>query len=118
MRQLRRHPGLLVAEGEPVEVGLPLDGQPLGKLIENPGDGEPDLAHNGRQPQAIRALHGVQNPVAQEECQRHQSDDDDHSVGVDLGGRDGDLSGEGLPRLIHSANRPSQGKPLAGPARD
>jgi hypothetical protein len=92
-------------EGEAVEVGLAVDGEPPGELVEDPGDGEPDLADDGGEPQADGVRDGVQDTVAGEEVEDDETEHDDHAVRVHLARRDGHLPRQRLPRLVVPARR-------------
>ena len=39
------------------------DGAPLGELVENPGGGEPDLADDGGEPEAVGVVDRVEDSV-------------------------------------------------------
>lgn len=74
----------LIPEREAIQVSLTVDGKPLGELIEDPRDSKPNLANDGHQPERVRLVDRVQNSVAEEETDHHQTNHDDHSVRVDL----------------------------------
>lgn len=78
-------------EGEEVEVGLAVDGEPLGELVEDPGEGEPDLADNGEEPEGVGVVGGSGDAEAEEEEEGDEPEDDDYTVGVDLARWDGDF---------------------------
>ena len=92
----------LEPELEPVEVRLTLDGHPLGELIEQPGDGEPDLAADGDAPQPHGVERGVQQAPAQEEREHDEADHDDEAVRVDEARWVLQLAGQGLTGFVHA----------------
>jgi hypothetical protein len=87
-------------EGEAVEVRLAVDGEPLGELVEDPGDGEPDLADDGDEPQPDGVRDGVQDTVPEEEGEHNETHHDHHPVRVHLARRDRHLPRQRLPRLV------------------
>lgn len=86
--------GLAVAletEGEAVEVGLAGDRAPFGELVEDPGEGEPDLADDGDEPERERVVGRGQDPEPEEEAEDQQPEDDHDPVRADQAGGDRDL---------------------------
>ncbi|PON44356.1 hypothetical protein PanWU01x14_267450, partial [Parasponia andersonii] len=93
----------LEPDREPVQVGLPSDGVPFGELIENPGEGEPDLADHGDQPERESVPGRSQDPEPEEEAEDQESEHDDDAVRTDQARRDRDFSPEGLSSFGQSA---------------
>ena len=72
--------GALEADGEAVEVGLAGDGVPLGELVEDPGEGEPDLADDGYEPERVGVVGRGQDSEPEKEAEDHQPEDDHDAV--------------------------------------
>lgn len=71
-------------EREAIKIGLAVNWEPFGKLIENPRDGKPDFADNRCKPEANSVMHRVQNSVSKKDSEYNKAGNDDHSVRVDL----------------------------------
>lgn len=97
----------LVPEGQPVQVRLPRHRRPLGQLVEDPRQREPQLADHRGQPQRHRVHRRRRDPELEEEAEHHQPEHDHDPVRVDLARRDRHLPPQRLPRLREPACRNS-----------
>lgn len=70
----------LEADGEAVEVGLASDGAPFGELVEDPGEGEPDLADDGDEPEREGVVGRGEDAEAEEEAEDQEAEHDHYAV--------------------------------------
>ncbi|RZR75793.1 hypothetical protein BHM03_00000279 [Ensete ventricosum] len=85
-------------------IGLAGDGEPLGELVEDPREGEPDLADDRGEPEGVRVGRAGGDTEAEEEDQDEEAEDDHDAVGVDPARGDRHFPPQRLSSLRHAAN--------------
>lgn len=63
---------------------MAIGGEPLGELVQYPGEGKPDLAYNRDEPEWVSILRWSQDPKPKEEGKDDKPENNDDPVRADF----------------------------------